>query len=71
MTKQFIVTVIVPRPGRRDTEECPLGGYCSAPAGRHHSMLVWAEDGEAAKAMLTKDGYYVARVEIANTGDML
>ena len=74
MTKAWIVTVILSSKELRNTKgmnECPLGGFCDAPSGRHHSMLVWSQTGEAARAKLEQDGYYVARVEIANTTDVV
>lgn len=69
VTEQWIATVILNRPPKKAQNgvtgslECPLGGLCTAPHGRHHSMLVWSETAQEAREMLTKDGYYVARIE--------
>lgn len=65
MNRAWIATVILNRVGKKGTMECPLGGECDAPHGRHHSMLVWADTGTAAREMLVQDGYYVARIETA------
>lgn len=63
----WIVTVILNKvPGRLSDHrfECPLhGGRCTAPWGRHHSMLIEAESATAAEAFMQEKGLYVARVE--------
>ena len=63
---QYIVTLILNKVGKKGSGECPLGGECDAPHGRHHSLLVWALSAQEAREKLQNAGYYVARVEVAH-----
>jgi hypothetical protein len=69
VNRSWIATVILSKMGKKGTTECPLGGYCDAPSGRHHSMLIWGPSSLEVREELVRAGYYVARVEASEVWD--
>lgn len=67
--KHFIVTVILNKVAKRGAPELclmPINGVCTAPHGRHHSVLVLATDAKSAAWALQSREFFVARVEEAH-----
>ena len=65
----FLVTVKLDKHGGHDPANkiegvCPLsGGFCSDVTGRHHTMMVEAQDASIARLAFRIFGFHVTRVE--------